>query len=121
MDEPLRPIVIDGHTEAFLTLPGSPTGSMNVGFHSDWRLDLDDDINLREVQPPGCNISCDYTFQYSCFEIAIGTLSLRLRDIRVETFTLDVVEIEEGTAKSSDISLSFTEDNRISRSCCIFF
>lgn len=61
---------------------------MDVGFSVLWRLDLDHEIDTRDIQPTGSDISSHEYTEFFVFESLEGDFTLVLSDVSVHNFNV---------------------------------
>jgi hypothetical protein len=79
---------------------------MNVGFNFLWWLDLDNQVNIRDVEATGRDICCDQNFEFSFLESLHSDLTLILNDVTVHDFDILLDLISQNQSIGIGLGLS---------------
>lgn len=85
---------------------------MDVGFHFFWRLNLNDQVNIGDIEATRSDVSGDKYFKFAFFEALHSNFTLILRNITMHHFNvlLDLVRQNETVS----ISLGLSKHNGLS-------
>lgn len=103
----------EGDTGTCFASSGGSSGSMDIGLSILWRLNLNDEINIGDIETSGSNVSGYQNLELLLLESFEGNLSLLLCDITMHNLNLILYFLRE--KKGVCLSFGGAEDNCLAK------